>query len=67
MTNLPKSLYIHIPFCDQICDYCDFPKLQYFRIFAEKYIEVLIQEISSFSIKHQLKTIYIGGGTHSSL
>ena len=64
--NKPQSLYIHIPFCEHICDYCDFPKLQYFRIFAQKYIDVLIEEIESLQID-SLKTIYIGGGTPTAL
>ena len=62
-----KSLYIHIPFCENICDYCDFPKLQYFRIFAEKYLEVLEKEFEYRSVSKDLKTIYIGGGTPTSL
>ena len=67
MTNKPTSLYIHIPFCKAICDYCDFPKLQYFRHFAIKYLEQLQKEMDSYDINHHLKTIYIGGGTPTSL
>lgn len=66
-TNKVKSLYIHIPFCNAICHYCDFPKLQYFRIFAEKYIDKLIEEINLVVDNHDLETIYIGGGTPTSL
>lgn len=62
-----NSLYIHIPFCDSICDYCDFTKLQYFHNFAVKYIESLKQEIASKNISYKLKTIFIGGGTPTSL
>lgn len=65
--NKPKSLYIHIPFCSSICDYCDFTKLQYFSFLATPYIFALIKEIESFKISHQLETIYIGGGTPSVL
>ena len=61
-----NSLYIHIPFCDSICDYCDFTKLQYFHNFAVKYIESLKQEIASKNISYKLKTIFIGGGTPTS-
>lgn len=61
--NRPLALYIHIPFCQKICDYCDFTKLQYFRNFASPYIESLKQEIEHYSINYKLKTIYIGGGT----
>ena len=61
-----KSLYIHIPFCNKICDYCDFTKLQYFRNFAVNYLEALKDELASYKIK-SLKTIYVGGGTPTAL
>ena len=62
-----KALYIHIPFCHHICDYCDFPKLQYFRSFAEKYLVSLEKEIEQYRINKNLETIYIGGGTPTAL
>jgi len=65
-TNNIPSLYIHIPFCETICHYCDFPKLQYFRNFAIPYLEKLRLEIVSYEIG-QLETIYVGGGTPTSL
>ena len=61
------SLYIHVPFCEHLCDYCDFPKLQYFRSFAEKYLVALEKELNSYHINSNLKTIYIGGGTPTAL
>ena len=61
-----KSLYIHIPFCETICDYCDFTKLQYFRKFAIPYLEALKKELDTYHIK-DLKTIYVGGGTPTAL
>ena len=64
--NKPASLYIHIPFCENICDYCDFTKLQYFRMFAVKYLEKLKEELISYQIG-ELKTIYVGGGTPTAL
>lgn len=64
--NKPTSLYIHIPFCETICDYCDFAKLQYFRKFAIDYLKALKQEIASYQIG-ELKTIYVGGGTPTAL
>lgn len=66
--NNAHSVYIHIPFCNSICTYCDFPKLQYFRLFAEKYIDSLIKQINEEKILvDNIKTIYIGGGTPTSL
>ncbi len=61
-----KSLYIHIPFCDHICHYCDFPKRIATEEQKEKYIEYLIKEYYMYDIP-TLETIYIGGGTPSSL
>ena len=61
-----ESLYIHIPFCNKICDYCDFTKLQYFRNFASDYLDALKDELASYNIK-QLETIYVGGGTPTAL
>ena len=61
------SLYIHIPFCKEICDYCDFTKLQYFRFMAEKYLSALKEEFKIYQPFNKLKTIYIGGGTPTCL
>ena len=66
-TNKVNSLYIHIPFCESICDYCDFSKLQYFRNFADKYLLALEKELTERVNNKDLKTIYIGGGTPTSL
>ena len=64
--NKPRSLYIHIPFCEKICDYCDFTKLQYFRKFVIPYLDTLEKELKNYEIEG-LKTIYIGGGTPTAL
>lgn len=60
------SLYIHIPFCNKICAYCDFTKLIKNEEFENKYIQELLKEIDSYKIK-KVKTIYIGGGTPTAL
>ena len=65
--NKPESLYIHIPFCEHICSYCDFPKLQYFSSFSSLYLKQLKKELDSYHIDHPLRTIYVGGGTPSAL
>lgn len=61
-----KSLYIHIPFCEHICSYCDFTKLFYNSEFSKAYINELIKEIKSYDLKN-METIYIGGGTPTAL
>ncbi|MFA6830086.1 MAG: radical SAM family heme chaperone HemW [Bacilli bacterium] len=63
-----QSLYIHIPFCDSICPYCDFCKVITNSFSHEKYIDSLLKEIDSLNIpENSLKTIYIGGGTPTCL
>ncbi|MDD8048206.1 MAG: radical SAM family heme chaperone HemW [Thomasclavelia sp.] len=62
-----KALYVHIPFCDHICSYCDFCKVLYREKTANDYLAVLKKEIESLNIKENLDTIFIGGGTPSSL
>lgn len=61
-----NALYIHIPFCTHICSYCDFPKVLYDTKWVMRYIECLKKEILSYGIS-SYQTIYIGGGTPSSL
>ena len=62
------SVYIHIPFCDHICSYCDFCKVYYNTSYVDKYLTALESEIKSrYNKKDKVKTIYIGGGTPSSL
>lgn len=62
-----KHCYIHIPFCDNICSYCDFCKMYYKEEIVDEYLESLEQEIKSIYQNEELETIYIGGGTPSSL
>lgn len=62
-----KSLYIHIPFCNRICSYCDFAKVFYSKENIDKYLNCLEQEIISNYKKEKIETIYIGGGTPSCL
>lgn len=62
-----SSLYVHIPFCTHICTYCDFCKMYYKKELAIKYLDALEKEIKKYNINKPLKTIYVGGGTPSSL
>ncbi|MDD5865571.1 MAG: radical SAM family heme chaperone HemW [bacterium] len=61
------SIYIHIPFCKSICSYCDFCKLLYNEKWVDLYLDSLEKEIKSYNISSKVKTLYIGGGTPSSL
>lgn len=60
-------VYIHIPFCSNICSYCDFCKVFYNKDIVKNYLDCLDNEISSRYNGGSLKTLYIGGGTPSCL
>ncbi|MCI2068972.1 MAG: radical SAM family heme chaperone HemW [Bacilli bacterium] len=62
----PQALYIHIPFCNRICTYCDFPKLLSSTGFIPEYLKALKRELETIP-QGQLKTIFLGGGTPSVL
>ncbi len=59
-----KGLYIHIPFCDFICPYCDFKKRLKDDLIEKEYRDSLIKEIlNKKEYLNDIDTIYIGGGT----
>lgn len=60
-------IYIHIPFCDCICSYCDFCKILYNNKYINNYLDNLEKEINYRYKNELIKSIYIGGGTPSSL
>ena len=66
MQAKPTSAYVHIPFCTQICYYCDFSKVFIKNQPVDSYLEHLIEEYHSYDIK-KLRTLYIGGGTPTAL
>lgn len=61
------SAYIHIPFCENICTYCDFCKFYYNKKMVKEYLNAAESEIKEMYNGEELETIYIGGGTPSSL
>ncbi len=66
MLTKPTSAYVHIPFCTQICYYCDFSKVFIKNQPVDDYLQALIREFESYDIE-QLRTLYIGGGTPTSI
>ncbi len=65
-----KSAYIHIPFCEHICHYCDFNKVFLQGQPVDEYIDMLKKEMR-LQLKtyptDELDTIFVGGGTPTSL
>jgi oxygen-independent coproporphyrinogen-3 oxidase len=66
---LPLGLYLHIPFCSAICNYCNFNRGLFDAALKERYVEALLQEIrgSAESPAAPADTIFFGGGTPSLL
>ncbi|TVP85063.1 MAG: radical SAM family heme chaperone HemW, partial [Acholeplasmataceae bacterium] len=64
-----KGLYVHIPFCESICHYCDFVKrVPKNNQMIDDYLQALVREIASYEAHFDtIDTIYIGGGTPSML
>ena len=66
----PLGLYLHIPFCSAICNYCNFNRGLYDASLKARYVAALIQEIQRASHAEcglAADTIYFGGGTPSLL
>lgn len=63
---MTKHIYIHIPFCDSICYYCDFFRLVSNKETKEKWLRQILKEIKARELK-DIDTLYFGGGTPSSL
>ena len=66
MQKKPTSAYVHIPFCTQICYYCDFSKVFIKNQPVDSYLEHLLEEFRYYDIQ-KLRTLYIGGGTPTAL
>ena len=61
------GLYVHIPFCEQICNFCPYCKTVYSKEACDRYIDALIQEIhlvgSQTNTRKTVTSLYFGGGT----
>ncbi len=61
------GLYVHIPFCKCICNFCPYCKVRYEKALCDKYIDALIKEIhlvgSQREGRKEVTSLYFGGGT----
>ncbi|QCR32941.1 radical SAM family heme chaperone HemW [Lysinibacillus sp. SGAir0095] len=69
---MARGVYIHIPFCHQICNYCDFNKVYFKNQPVDEYIEAVGKEIE-MAVRQtpeqfqSIETIFLGGGTPTAL
>jgi len=61
------GIYIHIPFCQKICNYCDYFTTEKQHAEIPQFVELLLREIeltaTEFNHKWQFDSIYFGGGS----
>lgn len=67
-----RGVYIHIPFCHQICNYCDFNKVFFENQPVDEYIEAVGKEIEMTVNEmpdafQKIETVFFGGGTPTAL
>ena len=61
------GLYLHIPFCSAICNYCNFNRGLFDAAVKERYVAALLQEIRTAADDSPADSIFFGGGTPSLL
>lgn len=61
------GIYVHIPFCKSICNFCPYCKVRYTKEQCDEYIDFLIQEIhlvgGQQKERKEVTSLYFGGGT----
>ncbi|WP_432355197.1 radical SAM family heme chaperone HemW [Sporosarcina sp. A2] len=66
-----RGIYIHIPFCHQICHYCDFNKVFFENQPVDEYIETIDKELTILKLTgadfSKVETVFFGGGTPTAL
>ncbi|WP_239254000.1 radical SAM family heme chaperone HemW [Listeria ilorinensis] len=64
------AVYIHIPFCEHICYYCDFNKVFLEGQPVDRYVDLLIREMELTAATQEFaptETVFVGGGTPTTL
>ncbi|HJZ69320.1 MAG TPA: radical SAM family heme chaperone HemW [Blastocatellia bacterium] len=65
--NQRAGIYIHIPFCERKCTYCNFNTTDFFGPLVERYVDAVSRELAYWGgrLPREVDTIYFGGGTPS--
>jgi oxygen-independent coproporphyrinogen-3 oxidase len=63
----PRAVYIHVPFCEHRCGYCDFTVIAGRDDLADAYLDALANEMASLKTRRVVDTIFVGGGTPTHL
>ena len=67
VNEVPRSAYVHVPFCARRCGYCDFTVVAGKDHLIEEYLVALQSELASLRQPRTVDTLYVGGGTPTQL
>jgi coproporphyrinogen III oxidase-like Fe-S oxidoreductase len=63
-SDSPTLLYVHVPFCEELCPYCSFNRVVFRDDLARPYFDALRKEILMYrNLGYAFKGLYVGGGT----
>jgi oxygen-independent coproporphyrinogen-3 oxidase len=68
MQTIPLGLYIHLPWCERKCPYCDFNSHEARTIPETDYVDALLRDLEidrGLTGGRAVSTLFIGGGTPS--
>ena len=62
--NTQRLLYVHVPFCEELCPYCSFHRVVFQERLARAYFDALRKEIVMYKRSgYVFNAVYVGGGT----
>lgn len=62
--DIPTLLYMHVPFCEELCPYCSFNRVTFQEGLARSYFSALRKEVLMYKeLGYDFKALYVGGGT----
>jgi menaquinone C8-methyltransferase len=62
--DMPRLLYLHVPFCEELCPYCSFNRVVFREGLARAYFRALKKEIVMYKdLGYEFSSLYVGGGT----
>ena len=67
LIDMSMGIYIHIPFCVKKCNYCDFNSSDKINHLKKPYVDALICEINSSNYDDTVDSVFVGGGTPTSI
>lgn len=63
-SDAPLLMYVHVPFCEELCPYCSFNRIVFQEPLARSYFQALRTEIEMYKAQgYEFAAVYVGGGT----